>query len=427
MPRPATSTGDSRITKQKLHVLNRFFLILVLIGVTVFTALGTGFSLFYRLNYILVLTIVFAFGWNWLNVRSLGVTIDRRSRRVRVGDDIEKRITVRNLSRIAKPVLEVEDLSDMPGSSDGMAVTIAAKGYRSWRSVAPARKRGVYTMGPVRVSNTDPFGLFTRDRLFGDTETLLVYPRTHDIPGFTIPAAHLSGETSARRRSLDLTPHAASVREYAFGDSISRIHWNSTARMGKLMSKEFDLGFSSDVWILVDLHREVQSGELEDSTDEYAASIAASLARKYLDAQLPVGLVAYGDHQYMVHPGTGSGHFERIMDFLAMSKAEGTVPLDEVLAKEERLWGYNSSIVVITPSHRTEWVTALKELTRRRVRSAVILLDSKSFGGIFDSTSVVPELHDAGIGPYVVRQGDAIPVALSRTYSMPGVAQEAAS
>ncbi len=44
------------------------------------------------------------------------------------------------------------------------------------------------------------------------------------------------------------------------------------------MSKEFDLGLSSDVWLLVDLHRDVQAGELEDSTDEYAVSIAASLA-----------------------------------------------------------------------------------------------------------------------------------------------------
>ena len=76
---------------------------------------------------------------------------------------------------------------------------------------------------------------------------------------------------------------------------------------------------------------------------------------------------------------------------------------------------------------RGKIVTALKELTRRRVRVVVILLDGKSFGGIFDSTSVIPELYYAGMPPYLVRQGDAIPVALSRTFTMPDVAQEAAS
>ena len=77
----------------------------MLIAITLFTAMATGFSLFYRLNYILVLTIVFAFGWNWLNIQGLRVTIDRRSKRVRVGDDVEERITVHNISRVAKPVL----------------------------------------------------------------------------------------------------------------------------------------------------------------------------------------------------------------------------------------------------------------------------------------------------------------------------------
>ena len=389
--------------------------------------MATGFSLFLRLNYILVLTVVLAFGWNWLNMRGLKVTIERRSKRVRVGDDVEERLTVQNVSRLPKPVIEVEDLSDLPGYSNGVAVSLSAKGLKSWTSVAPARKRGIYTMGPVRVSNTDPFGLFKRDRLFGETETLLVYPRTHDIPGFVIPSAHTSGESSARRRSHDLTPHAASVRDYSFGDSISRVHWNTTARLGKLMSKEFDLGFSSDVWILVDLHRDVQAGELEESTDEYAVSIAASLARKYQDARLPAGLVTYGDQRYVLQAETGSGQLDRLMEYLAMSKAEGTVPLEEVLALEEQLWGYHSSVIVITPSHRVGWATALKELIRRRVRVVAVLLDGMSFGGIFDSTAVVPELYAAGVSPYLVKQGDSIPIALSHTYTTSDNVKEAVS
>lgn len=357
----------------------------------------------------------------------LGVTIVRRSKRVHVGDDVEEHLTVQNIGRLPKSVIEVEDLSDLPGYSNGMAVSLSAKGSRSWTSLAPARKRGVYTMGPVMVSNTDPFGLFKRDRFFGETEALLVYPRTYDLPGFVIPSAHRSGENSARRRSHDLTPHAASVREYSFGDSISRIHWNSTARIGKLMSKDFDLGFSSDVWILVDLHREVQVGELEESTDEYAASIAASLGRKYQNETLPVGLVAYGDQRYVLQAETSSGQLDRLMEFLAISKSEGTVPLDEVIALEEQLWGYHSSIVVITSSHRVEWVTALKELIRRRIKVLVVLLDGMSFGGIYDSTAVVPKLYEAGVSPYIVRQGDSIPVALSHTYTTSDFMKETVS
>lgn len=402
----------------KFSVQTRLFLVLGLIVITLFTGLATGFGLFYRLIYILGLTAVLAFLWNWVSVLGLDVTVDRRTKRARVGDDIEERITVRNRNSWPKSTLEVEDLTDMPGYSNGRVLSLPTRGFRSWRTLAPARKRGVYKLGPVRVSNTDAFGLFRRDREFGDQDDLVVYPRVYDLPEFEMPPGYLTGESSARRRSHDLTPHAASVREYAFGDSLSRIHWQSTARTGRLMSKEFELGMASDVWILVDLHREVQAGELDESTDEYAVSMAASLAQKYIQAQLPVGLLAYGDERYLLPADTGTAQFERIMEHLAMSKAEGAVSLAEALSREEQLWGTHSSIIILTSSHREDWTVAVRELVRRRLRIAVVLIDGLSFDGLFDTLSVIPALYDAGIAPFVVRSGDDIPVALSHTYTV---------
>ena len=402
----------------KFSVQTRLFLILGLIVITLFTGMATGFALFYRLIYILALTAVMSFMWNWLSVVGLDVSVERRTKRARVGDDIEERITVRNLSSWPKSTLEVEDVTDMPGYSNGRVLSLPTKGFRSWRTLAPARKRGVYKLGPVRVSNTDAFGLFKRDREFGGQDDLVVYPRVYDLADFEMPPGYLTGESSARRRSHDLTPHAASVREYAYGDSLSRIHWPSTARTGRLMSKEFELGMASDVWVLVDLHREIQAGELDESTDEYSVSIAASLAQKYIKAQVPVGLLAYGDERYMLPADTSETQFERIMEHLAMSKAEGTVSLAEALSREEQLWGTHSSIIVLTSSHREDWTVAVRELVRRRLRIAVVLIDGQSFGGLFETMAVTPALYDAGIAPFVVRSGDDIRVALSHPYTV---------
>ena len=390
-------------------------------GFTAFAALATGFSLYHRLFYLFGILTILSFIWNWFSLRWLQVSVERGARRVRVGDQIEDRITVTNRSVFPKPVLEIEDVTDLPGYSNTVALGFFTRGSQSWTSRAPARKRGVYGLGPVRVSATDTFGLFQRDLSFGHKEYLVVYPRLFDVPSFAVPASHQSGEGSSRKRTHDLTPHAASVREYASGDSISRVHWNSTAHMGKLMSKDFDLGHSSDVWMFVDLSIDSQAGELDESTDEYAVSIGGSLAKKYLDAHLPVGLVAYGDRRYFLSADTGAGQQERIMEFLALSKAEGTVPLEDVLPREENLWGYNSTLIVITASHSTEWVSALSELTRRKSRVGVILLDAHSFGGVYDTLRVVPELHSVGIAPYVVKKGDTIPLSLSGVYTTAGI------
>ena len=394
---------------------------------TAITGAATGFGLFFRLIYILALTAALAFAWTWFATRGLEVSAERRAKRARVGDDIEERITVRNRSALPKSALEVEDATDMPGYRSGRAVSLPSRSFRSWRSLAPARKRGVYKLGPVRVSGSDPFGLFRSDRDFGEQDDLVVYPRVHELPLFDIPAGFLTGESAARRRSHDLTPHAASVREYAFGDSLNRIHWNSSARTGRLMSKEFDLGLASDVWIVVDLHKDVQAGELEESTDEYAVSIAASLARKYLRAQLPVGLVAYGDARYAIPADVGAAQHERIMETLARGMAEGATPLEDVISQEERAWGTHSSVVVITPSHRAAWTTAVRELGRRRVNVSAILVDGESFGGMFRSMDALAPLREAGVAPYAVRMGDSIPLALSRPFEPRDDAESAAA
>ena len=403
--------------RPRVQLLPRFYLLGALALVTLVTGMATGFSLFYRLLYVLAITGGLTYLWNYLTIRSVGIEVERRIRQARVGDTITENITITNTSWLPKFAIEIEDMTDLPGYQGGMAVTLG--GYREgiWESHMPARKRGVYTLGPVRVSTTDPFGIFRHERLFGDEDSLIIYPRTYNLPAFQVPAADLTGDSSVRRKTHQVTPHASSIREHVFGDSLSRVHWKSTARLGRLMSKEFDLGRASEVWIMVDLHRDVQAGDLEESTDEYAVSIAASMAKRYLDSELPVGLVTYGDRRYFQESEPGAGQHQRIMQDLAMSKAEGTTALEEALPKEEQLWGHQSTLVAITPSPRIEWVVALSQLMKRGVKVTVVLLDGQSFGGFLRPMEISDELYLSGIPTYVVQQGDDIALALSRRYT----------
>jgi uncharacterized protein (DUF58 family) len=397
--------------------LGRFYLVTALMGLTLITGMSTGFGLFYRLLYILGLTLVLNYVWNWFATRSLEVDADRRTRETKVGDTIDEEISIRNRSRIPKQALEVEDLTDLPGSTGGVAVDLGIRGSNSWSVQMPARRRGIYTMGPVRVANTDPFGMFRREKLFGGTDRLTVYPHTYDLPGFYVPSADLLGDASIRNRTHSVTPHASSVRDYTSGDSISRVHWNTTARLGKLMSKEFDLGRAAEVWVLIDLHKDFQFGEMEESTDEYAVSIGASLAKRYLEVELPVGLIAYGDQRYFLPAETGAGQMQRIMQYLAVCKAEGDTPLEVVLPDEEPHWSHHNSLIVITSSPRPEWVLALKELAKRGIKVAVVLVDGESFGGPVRTLGTLGELSTAGLHTYIVKKGDDIPTAMSRKYS----------
>ena len=339
-----------RLARLAVRPTIRFPLVAVLLVVAVFTGMATGFDLFYRLTYIIIATLIASYVWVQLMLRVLRVEVSGRPRLARVGDEILETITIHNNSALPKYALEVSDLADIPGHTGGVAVSIGSMDYASWTMHIKTRTRGMYNLGPVRLVARDLFNIFSKGREFGERDSITVLPRVLELPGFEVPAAQLHGDSSTRQRSQSVTPHASSVRDYAPGDAISRVHWNSTARMGKLMSKEFDLGRASEVWVLVDLDRTVQAGELEESTDEYAVTIAASLVKRHISAELPVGLVAFGDERYFLPAETGLGQSDRIMQYLALAKAMGDTPLNEALADYEPLWGHNATLIVITPS-----------------------------------------------------------------------------
>ena len=136
----------------------------------------------------------------------------------------------------------------------------------------------------------------------------------------------------ARKKSNILSPHASSVREYTYGDSLSRIHWKTTARSGRLMSKEFDVGTSNEIMILNDLDKSIQFGHFDESTTELSITLVASLIKKYSDSNIPVGFLSHGMERYYQAPNIGYSHLDRSMQILASAQAGDNKKLHHVLS-----------------------------------------------------------------------------------------------
>jgi hypothetical protein len=114
---------------------------------------------------------------------------------------------------------------------------------------------------------------------------------------------------------------------------------------------------------------------------------------------------------------------DRILESLASSEADGLVPLGDAIVEDEAHWSHHTTLVVVTSSPRQDWVLALEQLARRRVKVAAVLVDGRSFGGFFDSRESLPHLESAGIPTYVVASGDDIPTALNSTHRAIGAPQ----
>ncbi len=373
----------------------------------------SGYWLFYRAAYVLAGLIPLCFIWARIHVRGLDLHIERSNDRLQVGQEVETRLRLKSRSMFTKLALEIEDLTDMPGAPAKTVITLPAQGRRNWKISTRCRRRGVFSAGPVRVTTGDPFGLFRFSRGFGERQPLIVLPQPEELPYFWAPAAHLPGEGTAHKRTHYVTPNAAAVREYYPGDSYNRIHWRSTARLGRLMVKTFEMDPTSNIWVVLDLERAVQAGEGDDSTEEYGVRIATSLAHHFLQNNRMLGLIAQGDERIVLDPARGAQQYARILEALALARAQGQSSLAAVLQEESRRLGRHSTVLIVTPSVGDTWMPALGALLQQGARAAVTLVDAASFGAT-EGTARPPTdtLGAMGVLTYVVRRGSDLSLML---------------
>jgi len=397
------------VRHRTLTVLTTLFVVALVI------AFANGFWLMSRLANVILVAVPVAYLWSRLNLRGLEVTVERPQDRLQVGGHFEERITVRNRDFFTKLWLEVEDLSDLPGHRAKRVISLGPRAQRSWRTVSECTRRGLYTVGPVRISSGDLFGLFRRSRTIGRPQQVLVYPRAVELPSFSVPPALLPGEGRRRRPAHSITPAASGVREYQPGDSYNRIHWRSTARTGELMVKLFELDPASDIWLVLDLHGDAQAGEGDDGTEEHAVRVAASVARFFLLANRSVGFLAQGKRYHLEEPERGVGQYTRILEALALARAEGELPLADLLTQESRRFGRHTTVIVITPSTEESWVASLQQLAGHGVKLAAILLEPRTFGGAGSALLVFGALAAADVLTYLVKRSDDLSKALAAT------------
>jgi uncharacterized protein (DUF58 family) len=426
--RPAQYLIEHRVTSRRV-VLG--LLCLSLLGLAV-----TGSPIYSRLSYLWGLLLVGSWIWSGLALRGILLEREATTHRAQVGETLEERFVVQNTSRLPRPWLEVHDQSTLPGARGSRVLTLfKAQQRRSYLVSTRLVKRGVFSLGPTVLTTGDPFGLFTVKHALPSDGSLLVYPMIFDVRNFPSPAGVLSGGEALRRRTHQVTPNAASVRDYAPGDSLNRIHWVSTARRERLMVKEFELDPLSEVWIFVDAARAVQAAlpyslsdiaatsaghplakmTLPPATEEYAVSIAASLGRYFLRRGRAVGLVSYGRSQLpnVLPAERGGRQLGKILEALALLQADGELPISALAMAQAQHLPRGSTVVLITPSTHRHVPVTVDHLLRLGLRPVVVLLDAASFGGSPGTKKVATAIAGLGVMALQVANGADLGTALS--------------
>ncbi len=234
-------------------------------------------------------------------------------------------------------------------------------------------RRGVYELGPAEIRVSDPFGLLGFSRLFPQKTEVVVYPKTHPLPGFPLRGGDMeAGSRGSRGQRGD---EFASLREYRRGDDRRHIHWKSVARTGELFVKEFSLEAPRRHTVALDLRREgvrVNEDEVED-----AVSAAASVLRHLDRERLPMRLLCANAAADATPFGGEDAPYLQAMRLLASVRADGARLLSEVLLEGRGSLG--EGVVLVTRTRDAGLPVAVRSLRNAGLSVVVVALASHTY------------------------------------------------
>jgi uncharacterized protein (DUF58 family) len=371
-------------------------------------ALVSGFRPLYVLLYAFVGVSAFSYVWARVQAAGLEATIDALDRFPQAGFPLGLALSLEEQLHTRRWGLRVAVArgDDEAQIGESVTVDVPARNVVSWTVMLDGYPRGLNSVGPLTVESTGPLGLVKVTRYLGEPKRVLVYPRTLPLAG-AAAGLGMRGETTGAARRVQGISAASRVREYASSDALSHIHWPTSARLDRLMTRELDDGgLGEEVWIVLDLQQAMQAGTGDESTEEYAVTIAASLCDALLEQDAPVGLLARGERLHRVPPGRGPEQLAAIMEELALAEATGFVPLAQLLQEHAEAMGALSNVLTVAPRRAGEPGPTLAGPNRGDAAFVSILLDADSF----DGRAAGPFSSDA----HVIACGDDIAQALDQ-------------
>jgi len=291
-----------------------------------------------------------------------------------------------------------------------VAYQIGSKSAYKWRRSAICLQRGRFNIGPWRLRTGDPFGLFEVIIDYAQTDEMIIDPPLDAEINFSLPTGLQQGDVVGRDRALQVTSNISGVRSYQPMDPLNWIHWPSTARTGALAVREFDVEAAGDAWILIDVEAQWQAGKGLESTEEYAVLLASTLATRVLAQNRAVGLATYGTEPVVLPSQKGTQQHWRLLSTLAESTADGDTRLPQALDDIQESMARGSALILITPNLSDAWLSKLVQLSRKQIKTTIILLDRPTFTAEAEADSPIWNLEQTikqmGYAVEVIQKGD---------------------
>ncbi|WP_106768400.1 DUF58 domain-containing protein [Paenibacillus faecalis] len=274
----------------------------------------------------------------------------------------------------------------------------------------PPLERGRYSFSRTECISEDIFGLMEHRGGFEVQTSFRVLPRTIYIPNWqrNIRNLKLGGTHTTFSSSRRETTQINGVRDYVYGDRISRIHWNATAKTGSWKSKEFEHESYPKTMIVLDC---TATGYENPQQFELAVSAAASLVEYGALEHAGTGLFTAGKDSRLFAPSDTPGERMRMIQHLVDVDADRRETLLASLEKAYRQFPRGALFLLVSPLADQSVIEAMRWAENKGMNPGMLRILS-SDGNRSGKDDFTAFLQSRGIASYKVSSLGELPAVL---------------
>ena len=158
------------------------------------------------------------------------------------------------------------------------------------------RERGDFSFGSCELKLASTLGFWHRYLSLGEGESFRVYPNYAEVIRYGLLAAEqrLAQLGIMKRRQRGSGTDFLQLREFRKGDRLSSIDWKATARMQKVIAREYQAERDQQIFFLLDCGRKMRS--MDGSLSHFDHTMNAMLLLTYVASRQgdAVGMMTYG-------------------------------------------------------------------------------------------------------------------------------------
>lgn len=359
----------------------------VLLAVAFFTRVDAFFHLLYALCGIYIL------GRLWARRALNSVGLERaHDGRAFLGHEVEIKVLIRNRSWLPVLWMRLHDTVPAelgPGVVFRRVISLMPRESLQLRYAVTGRRRGYYRLGPLIGQGGDLLGSATYQTEQAADGNLIIYPKILALHDLGFPSQSPFGTLPSRDRIFEDPTRVRGVRDYQPGDSLRRVDWKTSARLGALQVRRLEPAISLETAIFLNLDSVDYPQKTRTGATELGIVVAASVAVHVVEKRQAVALITNGRDPLGADGGEGSApvapslplrkgrdHVMHVLDLLArieLAPEDRVLPFLELLNRKSLLLPWGSTVLVVT-SHEVEGLIDTLLTLRRRGLVVILVL-----------------------------------------------------